>query len=140
MDLYLPQPAPQDCEGDLHPMAVRGILLFNAGEYWHAHEALEKAWLEEAGQIRHLYRAILQVGVTYFHIKKHNYAGALKIYSRSQRWLRPFPDECRGIDLARLRSDVELVMAEVIQLGPNQLDQFKLVLLRPIYHVEGNPW
>ena len=37
-----------------------GIRLFNAGQYWRAHEALEAAWREEPGAVRDLYRGILQ--------------------------------------------------------------------------------
>ena len=135
-----PLPEPSDCQGSLHPMAVRGFQLFNQGEYWKAHEALEEAWLAEPGQIRHLYRGILQVGVTYYHITRQNYAGALKVYHRSQRWLKPFPDICRGIDVGRLRHDLELVMVEVLRLGPAGIGSFDHALLHPVCTQEGHPW
>ena len=39
------------CQGTLHPMALKGMHLFDAGDYWHAHEALEEAWLAEEAQL-----------------------------------------------------------------------------------------
>jgi predicted metal-dependent hydrolase len=113
-------------------MAVRGIELFNQGEYWHAHEALETAWLEERGEVRDLYRGILQAGVFYLHVTRANYRGAIKVYGRSRRWLDPFPDRCRGIDVGRLRADIELVISETRRLGPEGLEHFDHSLLRPV--------
>ncbi len=128
----LPHPSPSDCEGPLHPQATRGLELFNARQYWHAHEALEEAWRGERGEIRHLYQGILQVGVAYLHAERGNYVGAIKLYRRSKRWLDPFPDRCRGIDLARLRADLEAVIAEVRRLGPERMGDFNLSLLKPV--------
>ncbi len=138
-ELDLPHPSLLDCEGPLHPMAVRGLELFNAHRYWLAHEALEEAWKEEPGQIRHLYRAILQVGVAYLHVERRNYVGAMKLYHRSHRWLDPFPEHCRGVDLARLRLDLERVIAEVRRLGPQRMEEFNLSLLKPVVWEAGKP-
>jgi len=132
MPIILPEPLAIDCRGKIHPKAIEGFKLFNQGEYWLAHEALESAWLEETGQIRHLYRGILQVGVTYYHIECGNYIGALKVYSRSLRWLNPFPDTCRGIDLRQFRSDLERVIQELQKLGQEKISEFDRSLFRPI--------
>jgi hypothetical protein len=126
----------ETCQGSLHPQAIEGLNLFNAGLYWKAHEALEKAWLDEVNPIRNLYRGILQVGVVYFHIQRCNYLGAMKVFTRSQRWLEPFPDQCLGIDLAQLRRDLQIVIAQVRILGPVRLDEFDQKLLKPVnFHV-----
>lgn len=133
MDEYSsPHPSSSDCNGRIHPLAVKGIELFNSGQYWNAHEALEEAWLAENSEIRNLYRGILQVGVTYLHIERKNYQGALKVYHRSQRWLAPYPDSCRGIDVRGLKEDLEAAIVELRHLGPNSLDKFDLSLLKPI--------
>ncbi len=126
------QPKREDCQGPLHPMAEKGLELFNARQYWKAHEALEEAWRAETGQIRHLYRAILQVGVAYLHAQNANYAGVMKLYRRSQRWLTPFPDTCRGVNLQQLRLDFEAFMAEVRRLGPDHLSDLDPSLFKPV--------
>jgi predicted metal-dependent hydrolase len=120
---YTREEALNDCTGEIHPLAVRGLELFNQGEYFEAHEALELAWRDETGPVRDLYRGILQVGVAYYHIQRGNYTGARKMFQRAQRWLSPWPAECRGIQVETLRRDARLVEELVIALGPERLHQ-----------------
>jgi len=106
--------------------------LFNAGEYWLAHEELEAAWKEENGAVGELYRAILQTAVVYLHVTRANYNGAIKVYGRVQKWIRPWPDVCRGIEIGQLRQDLEAVITEVRRLGPDRLTGFDRSLLKPV--------
>jgi predicted metal-dependent hydrolase len=109
-----------------------GLELFNRGEYFEAHEELELAWRDEPGPVRELYRGILQIAVAYYHILRGNYAGAVKMFHRSQTWLSPFPDQCCGIDLAGFRADYRKVEAALARLGPQGLSRFDRGLLKPI--------
>ena len=120
------------CNAPLHPQAAEGIRLFNAGEYFEAHEALENAWNAETGKVRDLYRGILQIAVVYLHITRANYDGAMKVYDRSQRWLKDWPEICRGIQVGELRKNAEAVIAEVQRLGRENIRQFDRSLLKPI--------
>jgi len=128
----LTQAGPSDCQAPLHLRAVEGLELFNRGQYWRAHEALEAAWREETGPVRELYRGILQVAVVYLHVTRRNYAGATKVYKRCLRWLDPWPDTCRGVAVGRLRQDLEMVIQKVNELGPENLKSFDLSLLKPV--------
>ena len=123
---------PSDCAGDIHPAAIKGMELFNAGEYWLAHEELEAAWKEEIDTVRELYRSILQTAVVYLHITRNNYRGAIKVYGRVQKWITPWPDVCRGIQIGQLRADLEIVIAEVKRLGPDRLAEFDRSLFKPV--------
>jgi len=125
-------PSPTDCDGPLHPNAILGFKHFNAGEFFEAHEELETAWRAETGEIRDLYKGILLAGVTYLHIKRVNYDGAVKVYRRSQPWLNKWPDNCRGVDVEGIRRDLNVVIAEVRRLGPEHLAEFDLSLLKPM--------
>ena len=120
------------CNAPLHPQAAEGIRLFNAGEYFEAHEALENAWNAEAGKVRDLYRGILQIAVVYLHITRGNYAGAVKVYARSQKWLKGWSDVCRGIQVEELRQNAASAIAEVQRLGKENIHQFDRSLLKPI--------
>ncbi len=120
------------CRGELHPLAVRGMELFNRGEYFEAHEELELAWRDEKGPVRELYRGILQISVAYYHILRRNYPGASKLFLRSRTWLGPFPDECRGVDLANFRRDYGRVEETLRRLGPENIQHFDRSLMRPI--------
>ena len=116
-----------DCSSPLHPNAILGLKHFNAGEYFEAHEELETAWKDESGEIRDLYKGILLAGVTYLHITRANYEGAVKVYGRSQKWITKWPDVCRGVQVGRLRKDLDSAIAEVRRLGP--LHQYVSVIV-----------
>ena len=96
--------------------------------------AIETAWLEEPGELRNLYRGILQAGVAYLHAERGNYRGALKLYARCQRWLAPFPAVSHGIHVAQLRQDLDAVIAEVRRLGPERMAEFDRSLLKAIVY------
>lgn len=125
-------PPMSDCTGTLHPRARAGLQLFNAGEYFEAHEALEDAWNAEEGDAKHLYRGILQSAVVYLHITRGNYHGAVKVYERSRKWLDGLPDVCKGIHLGELRANVEMVMAEIKKLGEEKIAEFDTTQLKPV--------
>ena len=120
------------CNAPLHPQAAQGLRLFNAGEYFEAHEALEDAWNAETGKVRELYRGILQIAVVYLHVTRSNYPGAVKVYGRSLRWMKDWPDVCRGIQVGQLRRDAEAVINEVIRLGAEKIGEFDRSLLKPV--------
>lgn len=124
--------SPQDCSGDLHPNAAEGIRLFNQRRFFEAHEELEIAWNEESGAIRDLYRGILQIAVTYLHIARGNYDGAVKVYGRSLKWINGWGDVCRGIHVRRLREDADAAMREVVRLGKDGIGRFDASLFKPI--------
>ncbi|MEW6503034.1 MAG: DUF309 domain-containing protein [Chloroflexota bacterium] len=126
-------------EGELHPQARIGIQLFNRGEYFEAHEALELAWRDQSGPVREFYRGILQIGVAYYHILNGNYRGAVKMFSRAKKWLAAYPPVYRGVNLAQLKKDALHAEELLIELGAENIRQFNQHLLKPIL-LEGNPY
>jgi hypothetical protein len=129
-----------DCSGTLHPNAAEGIRLFNEGKFFEAHEELEIAWNEEIGPIHDLYRGILQIAVTYLHITRGNYDGAIKVHARSLKWMDGWSDICRGIHVVKLREDVEIVMREVGRLGKEGIGNFDTSLFKQIQWNERRLW
>ncbi len=130
----------QDCTGVPHPKTIEGIRLFNAGRFFEAHEELEFAWREESGSIRDLYRGILQVAVTYLHITRGNFEGAVKVYGRSLKWTRDWDNVCRGIHIGKLRQDAGRVMEEVERLGKNRISEFDPAYFKSIILDEKRKW
>lgn len=125
------------CKEKLSPLALKGLALFNQGEYFEAHELLEAAWNEDIGAGRELYRAVLQVAVAYLQIERGNYNGAVKMFWRLRQWIEPLPDICRDVDVARLREDARRVYEEVIALGKDGIGQLDRALLRPVSYKVG---
>lgn len=124
----------EDCREPLSASALRGLEAFNRAEYFDAHEYLEDAWNEEHGPARDLYRAVLQVAVAYLQIERKNYRGAVKMFLRVRQWLDPLPDVCRGIDIGRLRVDVDNAHQTLLELGPDELHGFDLSALQPVHY------
>lgn len=126
-----------DCSSPLHPLALRGIALFNRGNYFEAHEELELAWRAESGQIRDLYRVILQIAVGYYHLTRRNYRGARKMFLRVRQWIHHFPPVCRTVDVASLCSDYQWVEAQIANLEQNAPLPFDLSMLpKVILHTQ----
>jgi uncharacterized protein len=120
------------CQGSLHPDAVIGLRLFNKKLYFEAHEALETAWRAEPGLIRELYRGILQVGAGYYKIQLGNYNGAIKFFLSCRKWLDPYPDTCRGVNVLKLRQDFKQIEADLIRLGPERISLLDQSLFQPV--------
>jgi uncharacterized protein len=120
------------CSSPLHPEAVNGLRLFNQKQFYQAHEAFETAWRAEPGPIRELYRAILQIGAGYYQIQRRKYEGGIAFFTSCRKWINPYPDTCRGINIAKLRHDYQAVEVELLRLGPQQIASFNQDLFQPV--------
>ncbi len=120
------------CQGVLSELATEGLTLLNSGDYFEAHESLEHAWLEASEWEGYLYRTLLQVSVAYLHVERNNYAGAVKMLLRVRQWLDPLPDQCRGVDVAALRGNVEAFSEALYRVEQTGLSELDRALLKPI--------
>ena len=121
-----------ECAKTLPDLGVQGVQEFNRGNFYEQHDLFEALWVQTPGPVRDLYRAILQVGVAYYHIERGNPRGALKMLQRSVQWLHVLPDLCQGIDVEQLRRDSYQVRAELERLGPQRMDGFDRSALKPL--------
>jgi predicted metal-dependent hydrolase len=120
------------CAEPLAALAREGITLFNQGEYYKCHDALEEAWRQDQTPGRDLYQGILQFGIALYQIERGNYRGTVKMLLRLRQWLEPMPGVCRGVNVTRLRQNVQLVAETVQQLGEGQLGLFDFALVEKI--------
>ena len=121
-----------ECQEAIHPMAIKGISLFNAQKYFEAHEYLELAWRAEKRPIRELYRGILQVATAYYHIMRGNYNGAVKMFHRCHPWLEPFPSTCMGIDVDRFKQEFGDIEQTLLKLGPSEFQRISPEQFKPV--------
>ncbi|MCA9916629.1 MAG: DUF309 domain-containing protein [Anaerolineales bacterium] len=120
------------CQEPLAELAKEGIALFNQGDYYKCHDALEEAWKQDQSPARELYRGILQAGIAYYQIQRGNYRGAVKMMLRLRQWLDPLPPVCRGVNVARLRQNAAEVQAILTELGPENMAAFDTAVIQPI--------
>lgn len=64
---------------------AEGIRLFNVQKYWECHEELEHHWLEEAGPIRNVYWAVIQVAASMIHYRDGNLVGAKGLIQKAKQ-------------------------------------------------------
>jgi len=103
---------------------------FNRGEYWHQHETLENVWRAEKDEsIRDFYKGILQIGVGFHHITRRNYNGAVKVLTRGIAYLKPYAPRCMGVETARLMKEANAVLAQVMALGADRIEEIKIAEL-----------
>jgi predicted metal-dependent hydrolase len=121
-----------DCNDNLPPKAIEGLKLFNEKQFFESHEKLEDAWRDEKGAIRYLYQGMLQAAVTYLHITRGNYEGAVKLHERCMKLLKDYPDVCRGIQVGKLKNDLADVIREVQRLGKEKISEFDQSLFKNV--------
>jgi uncharacterized protein len=124
------------CLDPLEKNGLIGIEKFNQGHYFEAHEYLELAWMNDGSSGRNLYRALLQVAVAYYQIIRGNYRGAFKMFMRMRQWIDILPERCRGVNIAKLRKEVDLVHEKLIELGPEKISELDQGLFHPIEYSE----
>jgi predicted metal-dependent hydrolase len=90
------------------PRLLRGVELFNRGEYWHAHEVWEEEWTpDRKGPDAGFYKGLIQVAAGCLHYTRHNRRGAVNKWRSGADYLRPFLPAHRGVRLAPLVSTVD---------------------------------
>ena len=129
-----------DCNEALPPKVIKGLRLFNKKQFFESHEELEDAWRDEKGSIRYLYQGVLQAAVTYFHITRGNYEGAVKLHGRCMKLLKDYPDVCRGINVGKLKRDLNVVIQEVQSLGVERINEFDQSLFKNVEWSEQRIW
>ena len=90
------------------------------GEYFAAHEELELAWRSAAADDRDFFQGLVHVTVAWYQAGRGNRAGCERQLAKAARRLRPYPASHRGVDVAAVRTQVDLA-AETVAAGSLQL-------------------
>jgi sugar phosphate isomerase/epimerase len=112
------------CDGAPPPGLLEGIQLFNDGDYYECHEAIEHEWHAETGPIRRLYQGILQIGVGFLHARRGNHTGALLLLADGIEKTAEFGPVCLGIETGRLAAESQAALDHLRDLGPERLAEF----------------
>jgi len=84
-----------------------GIRLFNAGEFWHAHEQWEICWLGSGEPDATFYKGVIQAAAALVHWQKHNPRGLRRNWEKSRPKLLALPAVMHGLDLRALVADMD---------------------------------
>ncbi len=118
------------------PRYLAGILLFNEGDFFEAHEVWEDLWHATVGPDRSFYQGLIQVAVGLCHYHNGNWRGALKLHESSLGYLARFHPEHLGLPLDRFVAQLRLCHEPLRRLGeggsaPLDLDAVPRIELQP---------
>jgi predicted metal-dependent hydrolase len=88
---------------------LRGAALFNAGQWWEAHEAWEGPWSRAEGDERALLQALILLAAALHKCWHHGSRTHRNLY-KADAYLARLPATCAGLDLRALRADVWLAL------------------------------
>ena len=77
---------------------VRGVELFNAREFWNAHEAWETIWLVAESDVEQFLQGLIQIAAAYHHVQRGTFRGGVRLFDSGLRRLGAFPDGYCGTD------------------------------------------
>jgi hypothetical protein len=96
------------------PRYLAGVVCFNRGDYFEAHELWEDLWAEAAGADRRFYQGLIQAAVGLCHFCNGNLRGAVKLYHSSRDYLGRVEAPHLGLDVAAFRAGMERCFAELL--------------------------
>lgn len=105
---------------------LRGIELFNAGEFFECHDVLEELWTDTLGEERLFYQGLIQASVALFHFGNDNLGGARKLYYAAVQKLTPYGAEYMSLDLERFLAEFDQCFGELVAAGNVYPDNVRL--------------
>ena len=101
-------------EPSYDPRYLAGVVLFNRGDFFEAHEVWESLWMDTAGPDKPFYQGLIQAAVGLCHFCNGNVRGALKLYHSSRDYLSRYPSPHLGLDLAAFHDQMTRCFAELL--------------------------
>lgn len=80
-----------------------GVILFNSGEFFKAHEIWEEIWLTAPPDEKLFLQGLIQMAAAFHHYSRGNRAGMQSLVAAALEKLDKFPDVFSGLNLAALR-------------------------------------
>ena len=80
------------------PRYLAGIVLFNRGDFFEAHEVWESLWMETPAPERRFYQGLIQAAVGLCHFGNGNLRGAAKLYKSSRDYMLRFGSPFLGLN------------------------------------------
>ena len=117
--------AGREHEGGFHPCYLEYFRLFNALEYYEAHDVLEHIWLGSEGERYVFYKALIQFAGGYVHLQHHHrepshrihgrrLRPAARLFRRSAELLSDLPPTYEGLTIAAVITNA-LATAEILE-------------------------
>lgn len=126
-----------DTSAEYDPRYLAGIVLFNRGDYFEAHEVWEAIWMDFAGPEKKFYQGLIQAAVGLCHFCNGNVRGAAKLYHSAREYMTRFGSPFLGLDVDGFWQQMAACFAELLatpdpdrRITPNE-DLLPTIALSP---------
>jgi uncharacterized protein len=96
------------------PRYLAGIVLFNRGDFFEAHEVWESLWMETHGPEKPFVQGLIQAAVGLCHFANGNVRGAAKLYRSAFGYLERFEPTFWDLDLSAFHVAMTACFAELL--------------------------
>ena len=100
-----------DAIGSYDSRYLLGLVHFNRGEYFEAHEVWEELWMDCLAVDRRFYQSLIQAAVSLYHWGNGNRAGAVRLFDSGRRYMSPYRPTHKGLDVDGFWGQVEAALA-----------------------------
>jgi uncharacterized protein len=111
-----------DDEHDETKLFHEGVDLFNAGEWFEAHEVWEDAWHLAEGQRKRFYQGLIQCAVTLEHVRRGNPRGVRSVMKTALPKFEGLPAVYLGVDVPKLIADMKAAVQPILDLPAETFD------------------
>lgn len=110
------------------PRYLAGMLLFNAGDFFDAHEVWEDLWAECTGADRRFVQGLIQAAVGLCHFGNGNVRGAVKLYHSARAYMEGLGTHW-GLDVPAFWRAMAACFAEALATGAERRVALRAELL-----------
>ena len=96
------------------PRYLAGIVLFNRGDFFEAHEVWESLWMDTFGPEKQFYQGLIQAAVGLCHFCNGNVRGAVKLYRSSRDYMERYGSPFLGLDQHAFWQQMQQCFAELL--------------------------
>jgi hypothetical protein len=97
---------------------AEGLRLYNAGEFFTAHEAWESVWLASPDPEKTFLQGLIQVTAAFHHLQRNNPLGTMLLLQAALRRLDRYPPGFGGISVTLLCHDIRERLRTLEAGGP----------------------
>jgi uncharacterized protein len=116
----------------------RGILLFNAGKFWEAHEVWEAIWQQRPEDSRFFVQGLIQLAAAYHQLGRQIYRGVVIHLRQAEERLKLFPADFLRINVAELLEVVRESLKAIDRQPTLEASHFPCIALAKIRRSKPN--
>lgn len=104
-----------------HPMFLRGLAEFQAGQFYPCHDTLEALWMDAIEPDKTFIQGILQLAVACYHLSNSNQRGSMILLGEGIKRLRDYQPIYETVNVETLVQDSAALLSCIQRLDASSL-------------------